>query len=194
LALPGSGLNGCFGCWPMPVHHSTRHSRSARTVRAAISSRPHHQAARRRLRGLRTSLGPITAVDSIDLETRPGEFFSMLGPSGSGKTSMPRMIAGFEQPTFGIVELGGHDVSRLAPSDRIPAHERASQSRMRVHQRQRVALAHAPVNQPTVPLSDEPLGALDPQTPKRDAERGSSNDSEMSTSPSCSSPTTRTRR
>ncbi len=71
------------------------------------------------------------------------------------------MIAGFEQPTFGIVELGGHDVSRLAPSDRIPAHERASRSRIRVQQRQRVALAHAPVNRPTAPLSDEPLGALD---------------------------------
>ncbi|QUQ68049.1 ABC transporter ATP-binding protein [Kutzneria sp. CA-103260] len=71
-----------------------------------------------RLRGLRKSFGPITAVDGVDLDIRPGEFFSMLGPSGSGKTTVLRMIAGFEQPTAGAIELGGRDVSRLAPFDR----------------------------------------------------------------------------
>src|SRR5882757_3863775 len=71
-----------------------------------------------RLRGLRKSFGQITAVDGVDLDIRPGEFFSMLGPSGSGKTTVLRMIAGFEQPTAGAIELGGRDVSRLAPFDR----------------------------------------------------------------------------
>jgi putative spermidine/putrescine transport system ATP-binding protein len=71
-----------------------------------------------RLRGLRKNFGPVTAVDGVDLDIRPGEFFAMLGPSGSGKTTVLRMIAGFEQPTGGVIELGGQDVGRLAPFDR----------------------------------------------------------------------------
>jgi putative spermidine/putrescine transport system ATP-binding protein len=47
-----------------------------------------------------------------------GEFFSMLGPSGSGKTTVLRLIAGFEQPTAGTIELRGQDVTRRAPFDR----------------------------------------------------------------------------
>src|SRR5690349_24460715 len=42
----------------------------------------------------------------------------MLGPSGSGKTTVLRLIAGFELPTAGTVELGGRDVTRLAPFER----------------------------------------------------------------------------
>ena len=70
------------------------------------------------LLGLRKSFGPVTAVDGVDLEILDGEFFSMLGPSGSGKTTVLRMIAGFELPTEGTIELDGHDVSRLAPFER----------------------------------------------------------------------------
>ncbi|NUP78306.1 MAG: ABC transporter ATP-binding protein [Nonomuraea sp.] len=71
-----------------------------------------------RLRGLRKEFGPVRAVDGIDLDVRDGEFFAMLGPSGSGKTTVLRMIAGFEAPTAGTVELGGRDVTRLAPFER----------------------------------------------------------------------------
>ncbi|WP_028937485.1 ABC transporter ATP-binding protein [Pseudonocardia spinosispora] len=71
-----------------------------------------------RLRGLRKEFGSVTAVDGVDLDIPPGEFFSMLGPSGSGKTTVLRLIAGFELPTAGVVELDGRDVSRLAPFDR----------------------------------------------------------------------------
>ena len=46
----------------------------------------------------------------MDLEVEPGEFFTMLGPSGSGKTTTLRMIAGFEDPTAGTIELAGEDV------------------------------------------------------------------------------------
>lgn len=70
------------------------------------------------LNGLRKEFGPVTAVDGIDLEIRDGEFFAMLGPSGSGKTTVLRLIAGFETPTAGTVELGGRDVTRLAPFER----------------------------------------------------------------------------
>ena len=71
-----------------------------------------------RLTGLTKEFGAVTAVDHIDLEIAAGEFFSMLGPSGSGKTTVLRLIAGFEQPTDGTIELFGQDVTRRAPFDR----------------------------------------------------------------------------
>ena len=71
-----------------------------------------------RLRSLTKAFGNVTAVDDLDLDIRPGEFFSMLGPSGSGKTTVLRLIAGFEQPTSGTIELFGEDVTRRAPFDR----------------------------------------------------------------------------
>jgi putative spermidine/putrescine transport system ATP-binding protein len=71
-----------------------------------------------RLHGLTKRFGDIVAVDSIDLEVGRGEFFTLLGPSGSGKTTTLRMIAGFELPDAGTVELAGRDVADLAPYDR----------------------------------------------------------------------------
>ncbi len=71
-----------------------------------------------RLTGLTKEFGAVTAVDHVDLEIAAGEFFSMLGPSGSGKTTVLRLIAGFEQPTGGTIELFGQDVSKRAPFDR----------------------------------------------------------------------------
>ncbi|MFJ6575437.1 ABC transporter ATP-binding protein [Streptomyces sp. NPDC091368] len=71
-----------------------------------------------RLTGLRRTYGRTEAVAGVDLDIADGEFFSMLGPSGSGKTTVLRMIAGFETPTAGTVELAGRDVTRLAPFER----------------------------------------------------------------------------
>ncbi|NBM20741.1 ABC transporter ATP-binding protein, partial [Streptomyces sp. GC420] len=71
-----------------------------------------------RLQGLRKAFGRTEAVAGVDLEVPDGEFFSMLGPSGSGKTTVLRMIAGFETPTSGTIELAGADVTRLAPFER----------------------------------------------------------------------------
>jgi putative spermidine/putrescine transport system ATP-binding protein len=71
-----------------------------------------------RATGLTKRFGDVVAVDSIDLEIAHGEFFTMLGPSGSGKTTTLRMIAGFEIPDEGTIELAGEDVSRLPPYDR----------------------------------------------------------------------------
>ncbi|QKV91080.1 ABC transporter ATP-binding protein [Streptomyces sp. NA02950] len=71
-----------------------------------------------RLESLRKSFGKTEAVAGVDLEISDGEFFSMLGPSGSGKTTVLRMIAGFEPPTGGTIELAGRDVTRLAPFER----------------------------------------------------------------------------
>ena len=71
-----------------------------------------------RLHDLRKSFGETTAVAGIELEIRDGEFFSMLGPSGSGKTTVLRLIAGFETPTAGRIELAGQEVTGLAPFER----------------------------------------------------------------------------
>ncbi|MFL5827829.1 MAG: ABC transporter ATP-binding protein [Thermoleophilaceae bacterium] len=72
-----------------------------------------------RLSGLRkTYAGGVTAVDGVSLEVREGEFFTMLGPSGSGKTTCLRLIAGFERPDSGTVELAGQDVTNVPPEER----------------------------------------------------------------------------
>jgi putative spermidine/putrescine transport system ATP-binding protein len=71
-----------------------------------------------RLRHVTKRFGDTVAVDDVSLDVPGGEFFSMLGPSGSGKTTMLRMIAGFEQPSSGTVDLLGRDVTRLAPYER----------------------------------------------------------------------------
>src|SRR5882757_10600858 len=71
-----------------------------------------------RLVGVSKHYGDVAAVDSLDLEVKRGEFFTLLGPSGSGKTTTLRMIAGFEEPDTGRVELAGKDVTGLPPYDR----------------------------------------------------------------------------
>jgi putative spermidine/putrescine transport system ATP-binding protein len=70
------------------------------------------------LAGLSKHYGEVVAVAGIDLEVEAGEFFTMLGPSGSGKTTTLRMIAGFEDPSQGTIELAGKDVSGVPPYDR----------------------------------------------------------------------------
>jgi spermidine/putrescine transport system ATP-binding protein len=60
----------------------------------------------------------VVAVDGIDIEMPPGEFFTLLGPSGCGKTTTLRMIAGFERPTSGRILLDGTDVARTPPHQR----------------------------------------------------------------------------
>jgi spermidine/putrescine transport system ATP-binding protein len=60
----------------------------------------------------------VTAVAGIDLDIREGEFFSLLGPSGCGKTTTMRMIAGFEEPTQGVIRLHGQDVTNVPPNKR----------------------------------------------------------------------------
>jgi putative spermidine/putrescine transport system ATP-binding protein len=71
-----------------------------------------------RLQGIRKTYGDVVAVDRVDLEIPAGEFFTLLGPSGSGKTTTLRLIAGFERPDEGRIELGGADVTNRAPYER----------------------------------------------------------------------------
>ncbi|WP_209424828.1 ABC transporter ATP-binding protein [Pararhodobacter sp. SW119] len=58
------------------------------------------------------------ALTDIDLQIRSGEFFTLLGPSGCGKTTLLRVIAGFEQPTGGSLQIDGKEVAGLGPNQR----------------------------------------------------------------------------
>lgn len=62
--------------------------------------------------------GRTNAVEGISLEIAKGEFVTFLGPSGSGKTTTLMMVAGFEKPTSGQIELNGRDIAPVPPFDR----------------------------------------------------------------------------
>ncbi|TDQ02367.1 MULTISPECIES: ABC transporter ATP-binding protein [unclassified Leifsonia] len=66
-----------------------------------------------RLTGVTKTFGSTTVVQPVDLTIGDNEFFSILGPSGCGKTTLMRMIAGFETPTGGSIELAGRSVESL---------------------------------------------------------------------------------
>src|SRR4030095_13712347 len=59
--------------------------------------------------------GDVVAVDDVSLDIRDGEFFCLLGPSGSGKTTCLRLVAGFEWPDSGEIELGGVSAAGVSP-------------------------------------------------------------------------------
>ena len=71
-----------------------------------------------RLSNVKKSFGQVKAVDGVNLDIADGEFFAMLGPSGSGKTTVLRLIAGFELPDSGLIEIDGEDVSQTPPFNR----------------------------------------------------------------------------
>ena len=75
--------------------------------------KPKHPALR--LEGVRKSYGSVLAVAGVDLVVDEGEFFTLLGPSGSGKTTLLRLIAGFERPDGGRIQLAGRDVTNVPP-------------------------------------------------------------------------------
>jgi len=70
------------------------------------------------LRAVTKRFGALTAVDSVSLRVRKGEFLSLLGPSGCGKTTTLRLIAGFEQPDEGEILIGGADAVGIPPYKR----------------------------------------------------------------------------
>ncbi len=70
------------------------------------------------IRNVSKRFGDFVAVDSVSLEIKKGEFFSLLGPSGCGKTTLLRMIGGFELPTDGEIWIGDKNITYLPPYKR----------------------------------------------------------------------------
>ncbi|WP_299131826.1 ABC transporter ATP-binding protein [uncultured Amaricoccus sp.] len=62
--------------------------------------------------------GDFTAVDDVSLDIYKGELFCLLGGSGCGKSTLLRMLAGFESPTEGRIEIDGQDMAGKAPYER----------------------------------------------------------------------------
>lgn len=71
-----------------------------------------------RIRNISKHFGDFVAVDDVNLDIRQGELFSILGGSGCGKTTLLRMLAGFETPTAGSIEIDGTDITEQPPYDR----------------------------------------------------------------------------
>lgn len=70
------------------------------------------------IRSLVKSFGANTVVKEFDLQMGDSEFISLLGPSGCGKTTVLRMVAGFETPSTGSIEIDGQNVTALRPNQR----------------------------------------------------------------------------
>ena len=71
-----------------------------------------------RLKQVTKSYDGVTAVDGVSLDIYPRELFSILGGSGCGKTTLLRMLAGFETPTSGSIEIDGVDMTSVPPYER----------------------------------------------------------------------------
>lgn len=66
------------------------------------------------IRGFTKRFGGLVAVDHVDLDIPPGEFFGLLGPNGAGKTTLIRMLVGLSTPTAGSASIYGRDVVKDA--------------------------------------------------------------------------------
>lgn len=70
------------------------------------------------VKNISKNFGNFIAVNNVSFDVEDGKFFSILGPSGCGKTTLLRMIAGFLQPTTGLVEIGGKNMLGVEPNKR----------------------------------------------------------------------------
>lgn len=70
------------------------------------------------IKGLRKRFGDHEALAGVDLEIRPGEFFTLVGPSGCGKTTLLRCVAGFCWPDAGEISCDGQRLDPLPPHKR----------------------------------------------------------------------------
>ncbi len=91
------------------------------TVRSAATEKPWLAATEKpfvRIHKITKKFGSFTAVDDVTLDIYKGELFCLLGGSGCGKSTLLRMLAGFERPTEGRIEIDGQDMAGKAPYER----------------------------------------------------------------------------
>jgi len=70
------------------------------------------------LRGIKKQYDGNAVLDSIDLDIADGELVVFVGPSGCGKSTLLRIIAGLEDISEGVLEIGGRPSNTIAPSER----------------------------------------------------------------------------
>jgi putrescine transport system ATP-binding protein len=93
----------------------------AKKPQLAADTRPWRDPAAKpfvRIRNVTKKFGDVAAVDKLSLDIYKGELFCLLGGSGSGKSTLLRMLAGFEVPTSGTIEIDGQDMSTVPPYNR----------------------------------------------------------------------------
>jgi putrescine transport system ATP-binding protein len=93
----------------------------AKKPQIAADTRPWRDPAAKpfvRIRNVTKKFGDVYAVSDVSLDIYKGELFCLLGGSGSGKSTLLRMLAGFEQPTSGTIEIDGQDMTEVAPYNR----------------------------------------------------------------------------
>jgi putrescine transport system ATP-binding protein len=71
-----------------------------------------------RLNALSKNFDEVVAIDNLSLDIEKGELFCLLGASGCGKSTLLRLLAGFERPTSGKIEIDGQDMADVRPADR----------------------------------------------------------------------------
>jgi len=71
-----------------------------------------------RIHEVTKKFGDVQAVSNVSLDIYQGELFCLLGGSGSGKSTLLRMLAGFEEPTSGTIEIDGQNMGDVAPYNR----------------------------------------------------------------------------
>ncbi|RWQ68669.1 ABC transporter ATP-binding protein [Mesorhizobium sp.] len=70
------------------------------------------------LKGIKKSYGRVDVIKGVDIHINDGEFVVFVGPSGCGKSTLLRVIAGLEDMTEGILEIGGRVVNEFPPKER----------------------------------------------------------------------------
>ena len=93
----------------------------AKKPQLAIDTRPWRDLEAKpfvRIKNVTKKFGDVAAVNDVSLDIYKGELFCLLGGSGSGKSTLLRMLAGFEEPTSGSIEIDGQDMTGVAPYNR----------------------------------------------------------------------------
>jgi len=70
-------------------------------------------------KSFRSAAGTVTAVSGVTMTVGSGEFVAVVGRSGSGKTTLMSLLGALEQPTSGVIEVDGQDITRLSPRELV---------------------------------------------------------------------------